>query len=1053
MKKKLLPAFLTFGIAVFAFGAYYSQKSNDFVLNRQSFENETREASESSEKPEPTDSNEAYLWRILAWKDQNGQIPANALNNSIAQRDQYLQQLAAPDGFSNGGVSRLNWVARGPKNVGGRTRSLIIHPGDSNTIWAGSVGGGVWKSIDAGTTWYAMNSNLQNLAVSSMAIDPNNPNVLYAGTGEGFLNADALRGGGIFKTTNGGMTWNLLGNTDPIVNPGWQSVDRISIARNNSNLILAATSNGIMRSTNGGSTWFPVGPNNQSLFVAFDPNDGSKAIAASGRSLSGNAAVYSTDGGATWTNANLDGNSFYSSGRVELAYSPSPSTSHIVYALFSPSVGSAVVARSTDGGHNFITRSTHSDTTFERLWYNNTLWVSPTDPDFIVAGAVNLFKSTNGGSSFTLIADGLIATVQPHDDNHCVVSDPGYNGNSNKRVYVCNDGGVYRTNDITTAFAAENGGWEQKYFTYQTTQYYGAAGNGTTRLIYGGAQDNGTMRLLPGEQNANVIPYGDGGFAAVDPTNDNYCYGESQWLAIHRSTNRGSTALFIADGITDATIGGANFIAPFILDPNDPNRMLAGGRSLWRTNNVKTGNQPTWTAIRPSGTNNISAIAVAQGDSNIIWIAQNDGKVYRTINGLDANPTWITVDDGFGTNPLPNRFVTRILIDKDNSNTVYVALGGFTGDNLWRTTNGGTNWQDITGTGLPNVPIRGIARHPNNSNKLYIGTEIGVFTTENGGSTWSVVIDGPTNVSVDELTFMSNSTILLAATHGRGIWTANVEITTPPNRVFHDFDGDGRSDMSVYRPSNGTWYLQRSSAGFQAQQWGNSTDKAVAADYDGDGKADITVWRATAGDWYRLNSSNGLFVSVHFGQNGDIPVPADYDGDGKADEAVFRPTTGAWYLNQSTNGFVAYQWGVQSDLPVTGDFDGDGKADLGVFRMVNGLWCLITSSLGVQYVSWGQNGDIPVAADYDGDGKADPAVFRATNGYGNWYLQRSSAGFFGIQWGLSTDKPVPGDYDGDGKADIAVWRPSDGTWYILQSSNGYRGEHFGANGDIPIPIR
>jgi hypothetical protein len=147
MKKKLLPAFLTFGIAVLAFGAYYSQKSDYFASNLQSFENETREASESLELARPDSPDKAYEWRLLAWKDQNGQIPANPLSNAVAQRDQYLQQQAAQDGFSNGGVARLNWVARGPKNVGGRTRSLIIHPNDSNTIWAGSVGGGVCQDL------------------------------------------------------------------------------------------------------------------------------------------------------------------------------------------------------------------------------------------------------------------------------------------------------------------------------------------------------------------------------------------------------------------------------------------------------------------------------------------------------------------------------------------------------------------------------------------------------------------------------------------------------------------------------------------------------------------------------------------------------------------------------------------------------------------------------------------------------------------------------------------------------------------------------------------
>lgn len=171
------------------------------------------------------------------------------------------------------------------------------------------------------------------------------------------------------------------------------------------------------------------------------------------------------------------------------------------------------------------------------------------------------------------------------------------------------------------------------------TSYYGVAGNGTTGLIYGGTQDNGSLLLLPNIQNATLPAGGDGGFAAVDPENDNYIYGSTPGLGIHLSTNRGVSVQDIHDGITDVD---ANFIAPFILDPNQPNRMLAGGRSLWRTNNVRAGGQPTWNSIRPaqsSGNNNTSAIAVAKGDSNIIWVAQNDGQVYKTNNGLDARPT------------------------------------------------------------------------------------------------------------------------------------------------------------------------------------------------------------------------------------------------------------------------------------------------------------------------------------------------------------------------------------------------------------------------------
>ena len=265
------------------------------------------------------------------------------------------------------------------------------------------------------------------------------------------------------------------------------------------------------------------------------------------------------------------------------------------------------------------------------------------------------------------------------------------------------------------------------------------------------------------------------------------------------------------------------------------------------------------------------------------------------------------------------------------------------------------------------------------------------------------------------------------------------------SRTPFDFDGDGKSDISVFRPSNGAWYLQQSASGFTGSQFGISTDKLVPADYDGDGKTDIAVYRA--GIWYLQRSAAG-FTGISFGDSGDIPQPADFDGDGKAEIAVFRPSNGTWYvLNLATNQFNAYQFGASTDKPVVGDYDGDGKADYAVYRPSNGTWYLQRSSAGFTGMQFGDSNDKPVAADYDGDGKTDIAVFRPSNG--TWYLQRSQFGFTGVQFGISTDLPTPADYDGDGKADIAVFRT--GTWYLLRSTSGFTGVQFGAATDKPVP--
>jgi uncharacterized delta-60 repeat protein len=266
-------------------------------------------------------------------------------------------------------------------------------------------------------------------------------------------------------------------------------------------------------------------------------------------------------------------------------------------------------------------------------------------------------------------------------------------------------------------------------------------------------------------------------------------------------------------------------------------------------------------------------------------------------------------------------------------------------------------------------------------------------------------------------------------------------------RTQFDFDGDSKADVSVFRPSNGAWYLLNSSSGFAGVSFGISTDKIVPADYDGDGKTDVAVYRN--GTWYLQRSQLG-FTGIAFGASDDVPVPADYDGDGKAEIAVFRPSNGAWYFyNLTTNQTSAVQFGTSEDKPVAADYDGDGRADIAVFRPSNATWYLQRTTLGFTGIRFGEAADEPVAADYDGDGKADVAVFRPSNG--TWYLQRSQTGFTGIAFGADGDLPVAADYDGDGKADVSVFRPSSGTWYLQRSQAGFTGIQFGAGEDKPIP--
>ena len=273
---------------------------------------------------------------------------------------------------------------------------------------------------------------------------------------------------------------------------------------------------------------------------------------------------------------------------------------------------------------------------------------------------------------------------------------------------------------------------------------------------------------------------------------------------------------------------------------------------------------------------------------------------------------------------------------------------------------------------------------------------------------------------------------------------ARLASTTTAKTLF-DFDGDGRTDVSIFRPSSGVWYIQQSSAGFAGLAFGQTGDKLVPADYDGDGKTDVAVFRN--GTWYLQRSQLG-FNGISFGDANDIPVPADYDGDGKTDVAVFRPSNGVWYLLQSRDGFAATVFGLGTDKPVSGDYNGDGKADIAVFRPSTGIWYTSTNpAIGYGAVEFGTAEDKLVPADYDGDGKTDVAVFRPSNG--TWYLNRSRDGFAGIAFGLGTDLPVAADYDGDGKADVAVFR--NGTWYLNRTTQGFSAVAFGVSDDKPVP--
>jgi photosystem II stability/assembly factor-like uncharacterized protein len=756
-----------------------------------------RRAIRRLEYPDLARVREAF--RLRQSVDDQGRLPADALPNALRQLDSSRARAAAPPKVAGvptgpevapsallplraglGPGPGAGWLALGPGNIGGRTRSIVVHPTRRRILWAGSVGGGVWRTGDGGQSWQPVDDLMANLAVTTMAMDPTDPKVIYAGTGEGFYNADALRGAGIFRTTDG-VHWQQIPST---TGPNFRNVNRLAISRDGK-VLLAATRAGLFRSADANRvTWVRV-LGGEIADVKFHPSDNAKAIAGG---LRNGEAYYSTDGGQSWKVAT---HAQPWSSRVELTYAVKNPTR--VYA--SVDVGGGQIWRSVNGGRTYSRRKgleggNPAPYLGDQGWYDNAVWAGdPTDSNLVVVGGIDLYRSTDGGDTLRRISTWW-ESGSAHADHHCIVADSGYTGARNKRVYFGNDGGIFRANDVRTVGndPPRVQGWKELVNTYGVTQFYGGAGNVATGAIVGGTQDNGTLVYTPagGSEGWTEMFGGDGGWCAADPTDPNVFYGEYVYLNIHRSLDGGQNAEFISGQywngqawtfkqvpyrITDAATGNALFIAPFVLDPNAPNRLLAGGLSLWRTNDAKRPNTnstgPAWRAIKASAGSFISALAVARGDSDVVWVGHDDGQVFKTANGTAASPIWQRVDH-VGPRPLSvNRYCTGITIDPQDHDTVYVTFGGYTQGNVWKTSDAGATWTNLA-QALPAAPARALAIHPDNPALIYAGTEVGVFASEDGGATWSPTNEGPTNCSVDDLFWMDR--VLVCVTHGRGMF-------------------------------------------------------------------------------------------------------------------------------------------------------------------------------------------------------------------------------------------------------------------------------------------
>ena len=681
-----------------------------------------------------------------------------------------LGPTAIPNGQTYGGPRVL---------VTGRVTAIAVDPTNPLVIYVGSAQGGVWKTVDGGTDWQPCSDNEASLAIGALALDPSNSQIVYAGTGEGNFSGDSYYGAGVLRSTNGGASWTLLGDN---VFTGAR-FGRIAVTPGTPTRLFAATSSGIYRSRNSGTTWTQMSggglPTVYATDVVIDPAAPTTVYAA----FWGDGIYKCTNAGAatpTWTK--LAGglpsaNATPPGGFTRVVLGLSPSSPQTLFALFANNSNAYVIDKlyqTTDGGSSWTPIPLPNGSIGGQGFYNIDVTVDPTTPDIVYLGGISLWKATRSTVTGTWTISDIGGAIHP--DNHALAFDPS----NHLVVYAGNDGGIYKSTDGgLTWFDGINEG-------LCITQFEFIAQHPTSdAVVFGGTQDNGTEQF----RNSPVFNHaddGDGGFCLVHQTQPKYVhstyYGNSPKISFIGGAF--GSWLRVTIGLSGSSY---QFYPPMVADDTNPNSIAFGTDRLNLDPALGLGNWPTKVTL-PGASPQNSLSAMHYVNANLIYAGTRLGSVYRIVK---TGTTWsATAIHGA---PLPTgAMVTDVSAVPGSPDTVIVVLSGFgTAANplahVWRgvvPATGQTTWTNISGTGtgaLPDIPVNALVIEPTAPATMYIASDVAVWLTTSGGTSWAPFSDGLPNVAVFDLALHGPTRLLRAATHGRGLWERKLDVALLPN--------------------------------------------------------------------------------------------------------------------------------------------------------------------------------------------------------------------------------------------------------------------------------